>query len=96
MASILYSFKFGENYIFEVKWTDVNENAPVAMKYQWFLYYDGNISKLQFKSMNDKIRRFQDNSILDMNFHMYIMHNEIYKIEPCSADEILNNIQIEK
>ena len=38
---VLYYFRFITMVLFEVKYTDVPEDAPAGDKYQWFLHRDG-------------------------------------------------------
>jgi hypothetical protein len=88
---VLYAFSFPRNnsisYVFEIKYEGLPDDTPKHLKYQWFLYLDSELIKLEFKSMSDGFREFQDLSKLDMNSKVYERNGDKWQIEECADDD---------
>lgn len=89
MAQFLYSFKFNENnYIFEIKYTNLPADVSKEKKYQWFLFENQTMEKLKFVSMDGDTRTFQ-NCFLDMNEKLLTIDGSTYPIEPFDCSNIV-------
>jgi hypothetical protein len=88
----IFSYYFSENnsptnYIFEIKYIDLPDDTPKHLRFPIYLYYEEKLEKLEFKSMFEGIREFQDNSILDANKMIYTRDEKSYEIMNCTDEE---------
>lgn len=84
---LLYSFKFNNNYVFEMHYTNVAEDAPKYLKYQWFLHFDNNLIKLQFDKMDDNTRYFKNNIMINLINKNLLLDNKKYELKSCTDED---------
>jgi hypothetical protein len=89
MAKFIFAYKFlsqTTSYLFEVKYTNVPDDAPKEQKLGIYLLLDGNFSKLKFISMSGEFREFEG-STLDTKSMIFTMGSDKYEIEECNEEE---------
>lgn len=64
---VKYAFKFlsGNNYIFELKFRDVKEDAPKDERVKW-IYLSKTLTPLEFESMDENSRVFKNGFHLNL------------------------------
>lgn len=82
-----YSFKFDNNYIFEINYTNVPKESPKHLRFQWYLHYQNNLVKLNFDKMENLVRCFKEKVILDVNNMNIKIEDLEFKLEKCSNDD---------
>lgn len=83
---LVYSFKFGGGYLFEVNNIDVSDSEP-SKKYQWYFYEKNNLTKLIFDAMEENERYFKDGSCIDIENLFFTRYDTMYVLEKCSKKD---------
>ena len=81
---IINAFVFNSGYCFEVHYTDVPKEMPKSERYQWFLYIDSKLIKLDFKKMDGNQRWFDNGIYLNMDEYELYYENYIYYSRKCA------------
>lgn len=82
---VLFGFQFPKGLVFEVKYLDVSESAPKSDQYQWFFFHENSLESLQFKSMEENKRTFQNQSELYLDKLIFKTTKDEFSLE--KADE---------
>lgn len=86
---IIYSFKTTDCYIYEVKYTEVSENPPVTLQYQWFILKGNQNDKLIFDKMTEETRNFKNGTCLNLVNLTYHDGKQLLNLKKCDEKDLL-------
>lgn len=84
---ILYAFSFDGGFVFEIKNTLLPNTAPKNERCQWILIKDQVKTILQFDSMTQTTRVFNDGIVLDLLQSTMILENQIYNLKDIKGND---------